>query len=348
MTTEDAMQAIACEPIEYESADGRTRIHALRWATRGVPKGVVQIVHGMVEHMGRYDDFARFLAANGYAVCGNDHIGHGLSVDSPERLSCLPEDGAQVMIEDVYALSTITRKRLGADTPYVLCGFSMGSFIVRNCLARNAQGLAGAILCGSGQPPLLASRFGAALARMLIRRNGPDATSSFINGLADGAYSRNVKDARTPFDWLSTDPATVDAFIDDPLSGKMFSLGGYASLFDLTAVAASDECAAAVPDGLPVLFIAGEEDPVGDNGRGVKAAAEAMQKHSKARVETILYPGMRHEIINEVGRQRVYDDILAWLDGVAGPGDAPDSQDAEGDAASQAVPNCRDEEIKEH
>ena len=314
MSTGEDTRAIVCEPLEYDSADGRTRIHALRWVNRGVPKGVVQLVHGMEEHIERYDGFARFLAAAGYAVCGNDHVGHGRSVASPERLSCLPLDGAQVMRADVHALRGIVQKSLGADTPYVVFGHSMGSFVVRTYLARHGRGLAGAVLCGTGQPPVAASRLGSMLAQRSAARRGADAKSPFISSLADGAYSRKIKDARTPFDWISTDPAQVDAYIADPLCGQMFSLGGYASLFDLTAESASAECAGAVPDGLPVLFIAGGQDPVGDNGKGVQAAAEAMRTYSKAQVSTIIYPEMRHEILNEPGRQRVYDDVLAWLD----------------------------------
>ena len=316
MDSVDAKQAIASEHFEYGSADGRTRIHAISWMGEGPIKGVVQIVHGMLEHIARYDDFARFLAANGYAVCGNDQIGHGLSVDSPERLSCLPANSSQVMLADVHTLRTIFAKRLPKGTPCILFGHSMGSFVVRAYLARYATGLAGAVLCGTGQPPVGASRLGAAIVRQGIKKHGVDATSAFISSLADGAYSKKIKNARTPLDWLNTDSVQVDAFIDDPLCGKTFNLGGYAGLMDLAAEAVSSECAAAVPEGLPMLFIAGEQDPVGDFGQGVRTAAQAVSMLSKAQVRTIIYPRMRHEILNEPGRQRVYDDVLAWLDGV--------------------------------
>jgi alpha-beta hydrolase superfamily lysophospholipase len=137
-----------------------------------------------------------------------------------------------------------------------------------------------------------------------------------------GGYAKAVENRRTDLDWLNTDPAAVDAYIADPACGAMFSVGGYASLTDLTAEVATDECAAAVPDGLPVLFIAGAEDPVGDCGKGVNAAADAMKKHSTARVSVVIYPGMRHEILNAPEHMKVYADILAWLhqvgDGGAG------------------------------
>lgn len=316
-STEELKRAVVCRHVEYDSADGRSVASARIWESATPPKALVQIVHGMAEHIGRYDDFARFLASNGYTVCGNDHIGHGHTAESAEHLSQLPVDGAQVMVDDVHSLRRIVQRQVGSDVPYIIFGHSMGSFIARVYLAHHAEGLSGAVLCGTGQPPVAASRLGRLLARSKARRNGADATSTFINSLADGAYSKKIKDARTPVDWINTDPAKVDEYWADPLCGTMFSVGGYASLMDLTAEAASKKCAAAVPESLPVLFIAGEQDPVGDFGKGVQAAAQSMGKLSKARVQCILYPGMRHEILNEPDSQRVYDDVLAWLDSIA-------------------------------
>ncbi len=312
-------QSIACESFEYGSSDGKTRIHARRWDALGSPKGIVQIVHGMAEHIARYDEFARFLAEQGYAVCGNDHIGHGASAVSPDELSVLPTQGAQAMIADVHTLRMLMQGQLGRDVPYILFGHSMGSFIVRVYLARFAVGLAGVVICGTGQPPRTASRMGEALARRLAKGKGHDAQSTLINSLVDGAYGKRIPDARTPLDWINSDPAKVDEYIDDPLCGKMFSVGGYASLLNLTSQATANKTAAAVPAGMPVLFIAGELDPVGDFGKGVRAACAQMEQYSHAQVECIMYPSMRHEILNEPERQRVFDDVLAWLDDVVEP-----------------------------
>lgn len=314
---QQAKDAVTCTTLHFDSSDGQTTIRALRWEPAGeaasAPAGIVQIAHGMVEHVERYDDFARYLAANGYVVCAADHIGHGESVSSPERRGELPENGAQVMVNDVHTLRAMTSRAYPADTPYFLFGHSMGSFIVRSYLARYGQGLAGAIICGTGQQPIALSKFAAALSRNIGRRKGFEYRSSFIDNLAMGGYGKAIKDARTPFDWLNTDPAKVDEYIADPACGMMFSVGGYASLTDLTAEVAGKACAAAVPDGLPVLFIAGAEDPVGDCGKGVRAAADAMANLSKARVTTKIYEGMRHEILNEPRHEEVYVDVLKWL-----------------------------------
>lgn len=325
--TEDrrAKDAATCTPLNFTSSEGSQQIHALLWepagSAAGAPRGIVQIAHGMVEHIERYDDFARFLAANGYAVCGNDHIGHGQSAPSPERQGELPENGAQVMVADVHRLRRVMEQRYPAGTPYFLFGHSMGSFVVRAYLARYGRGLAGAIVCGTGQQPPAASRMGGFVARSIGRRRGFGYRSAFMENLAIGGYSKAIKDARTSFDWLNTDPAKVDEYIADPACGMMFSVGGYASLTDLTYEVASKECAAAVPVGLPVLFIAGAQDPVGGCGKGVRAAADAMERYSDAVVETKIYEGMRHEILNEPRHAQVYADVLEWL-GRNGGGEA--------------------------
>lgn len=311
------MTDVAREEFTFTSADGTTPIHCIAWLptdeTAQAPRGIVQLAHGMVEYIGRYDGFARFLAANGFAVCGNDHIGHGESVTSPNRLSYLPVDGAKIMVSDMHTLRTQFAARFPQTTPYILFGHSMGSFAARCYVGRHGEDLTGAIFCGTGQVAGVATSLGAWLARRQAKSKGVDSHSTFINGLADGAYSKKIKDARTPLDWLNTDHAKVDEYIADPLCGVMFNVGGYASLMDLTKEACSVQCASAAPDGLPILFIAGKEDPVGNNGKGVQAAFENYIRGSKAQPEIILHEGMRHEILNEPDHAKVYADVAAWL-----------------------------------
>ena len=146
------------------------------------------------------------------------------------------------------------------------------------------------------------------------RRRGTDYRSAFLDGLGAGAFAKQIENARTPFDWLSTDPAVVDAYIADEMCGAMFSAGGYATLTDLTGEVVTRACAAKVPHDLPVLFVAGAEDPVGGCGKGVHAAAELLRGAGVRRVDEVLYPGMRHEILNEPGRAQVYADIAQWME----------------------------------
>lgn len=314
------MAEVVREEFSFVSADGKTPIHCILWLPENdyaqTPKAIVQLAHGMEEYIARYDDFARFLAEQGFVVCGNDHIGHGQSVSTPDRVSYLPVDGAEVMLADMHTLRTTFASCFPESTPYILFGHSMGSFAARCYVGRNGAGLAGAIFCGTGQVAGAAASFGGWLARRQAKRKGVDSHSTFINGLADGAYAKKIPNARTSLDWLNTDATKVDEYIADSLCGVMFNVGGYASLMDLTKEACGTQCARLAPSGLPVFFIAGDQDPVGNNGKGVQAAYENYVKHSETTPELKLYEGMRHEILNEPDHEKVYADILNWLDEV--------------------------------
>ena len=312
-------QGITKTEIGYRSHDGMSQIHALLWLPRKgaivAPRAIVQLVHGLAEHIDRYDDFACFLAGCGYVVCANDHIGHGKSVSEASQRGCLPlEDGAHVMLEDVHELRKLIAGRYAQQTPYFLFGHSMGSFIVRVYLSRHAEGLAGAIICGTAQQPALVSAGGQRLACMIARTKGVDYRSGFLHKMGAGSYSKAIDNARTPFDWLSTDPAVVDAYIADEACGFMFSAGGYAALTSLTGEMVSKDCVSLIPRNLPLFFIAGADDPVGACGKGVRAAVEQLRQAGVEHLECKLYDGMRHEILNEPDHARVYDDVAAWLE----------------------------------
>lgn len=306
--------------VEFPSWDGKSNIHGMIWQPQDIQlRGIVQLIHGMSEHIERYDPFARFLAQNGFLVCGHDHIGHGHSVASQDELGHMPSDiGADVLVEDADTLRYIVASSL-PDLPYFVFGHSMGSFTLRVYLTRHGEGLAGAILCGTGQKPAIVSLAGNALAKIGAKVRGEMAKSDLIHSMADGAFTRQIDDPQTEFDWISADRQNVDDYMADDLNGFQFTLGGYASLTRLTMLAASLELAKKVPHDLPLLFIAGAKDPVGDNGRGVVAAAEMMRKAGAEDVEVILYDGMRHEILNETDSDVVFDDVLAWLEAVLLP-----------------------------
>lgn len=309
-------------PLGFLSADGSTPVRAVLWQPAAVaagarPRGIVQIVHGMAEHIDRYEAFAAFLVAHGFVVCGHDHLGHGRTAPDPASRGVLdPAAGADAdaLVADVGGLRSIVSARYARDVPYFLFGHSMGSLVLRVYLASHGEGLAGAIICGTAHQPLPVSKAGNLLARATVALRGADARSNLLHSLADGAFSRQVSDPHTPFDWLTRDQAEVDAFIADETSGFMFSAGAYAALTDLAFRAALPRTFASVPRDLPILFIAGDADPVGSKGRGVTRAAKLMGAAGVADVSLKLYEGMRHEILNELGREEVYQDILAWLD----------------------------------
>lgn len=314
--------AIRASRIGFKSHDGSSQIRGLIWEPErpraAGPAGIVQIVHGMAEHIGRYDDFARYLAGRGFIVCAHDHIGHGKSAPAPEKRGCLPvRGGKEALVEDVHELRTMVAARYARQTPYILFGHSMGSFIVRAYLARHAEGLAAAVICGTGQQPLMLSKAGNFAARRIAAAKGEDFRSTFLDNLGAGAFAKQIENARTPQDWISTDPAVVDAYRADEMCGFMFSAGGYATLTDLTGEVVKASCAAKVPRDLPVLFVAGAEDPVGGCGKGVNAAADLLRRAGVERVDVTLYEGMRHEILNEPDRLRVYEDVARWIEEAA-------------------------------
>ena len=338
-TTDSGVETIR---FSFLSQDGVTQINARMWVpvdgegsetgerneggefVRGVtPKAVIQNVHGMEEHINRYEGFARYLAGQGYVVGAADMLGHGESIASPELLSCIPaENGKTILIEDVHELrqliSEATAERFSQQLPFFMFGHSMGSFIVRAYITCYAQGLAGAILCGSGQQPILLSKVGNTIARRIAKSKGETYKSDFLEGLGAGAYAKKIKNARTAYDWLCTDEAIVDAYITDPLCGVPFSAGAYVALTDITGEIATAANAAKVPHDLPVLFIAGSLDPVGANGIGVHKAADLLKRAGVQQVDVVLYTGMRHEVLNETGKEDVYTGLASWMNALSG------------------------------
>ena len=311
-------------PFEYPSQDGKTTINAKMWTNTKFgtseqegsekPKGVIQIVHGMSEYIDRYDDLAKYFVSRGFVVCGEDHIGHGKSVSDSSEYGDMPANGGKdILLGDVRTLHLMARE-LYPDAPYIIYGHSMGSFITRAYIARYGDDLAACVLSGTGSVPAALSKVGRFMARTLASVKGNKHRSPFIDNMGAGAYGKQIENARTPLDWLSTDEAVVDAYIADDLCGFMFTVGGYATLLDLTAGVVTPACAAKVPKDLPIFLVAGDGDPVGDIGKGVVAAAQLLRDAGVKRVDEKIYVGMRHEIHNEIGHEQVYDEVASWIE----------------------------------
>ena len=304
--------------LSYPSHDGVSQIYALVWepqpaSTQAPLRGIIQIIHGVAEHGGRYRDLARFLTDEGFVVCVNDHVGHGRSVSNPSQLGHMPGTaGKAILVSDVHALR-LRMSQQYPDLPYIMLGHSMGSFILRVYLTHHAEGLTGAILSGTAQQPRALSAFGHALSRVLASTRGETYRSGFLDGMGLGAFAKTIQNARTPFDWICTDPAVVDAYIQDPACGFMLTVGGYTTLLDMTGQMVTLACAQAVPKDLPLLFICGSEDPVGNHSKAVQSAVNQYKKAGLTNVTLKVYPGLRHEILNEPTKQTVYQDILSWL-----------------------------------
>lgn len=314
--------------ITYASRDNASTVRAIMWEPDEVasggeaPRGLVQIVHGMSEHVERYEGFASFLCEQGFAVCANDHIGHGKSVSSAEDLGHMPlEVGEDVLVADVQTLRELALERLSqrcdmrvSGIPYVIFGHSMGSFITRVFLTRHAFGVRAAVLCGTGHQPRPLSAAGKALTGSLAKKHGERYVSELVDGMGAGGYGRDIKDAETDLDWLATDPEVVAEYQRDPLCGQKFTVGAYHVLTSLVSDATDLRLARRVPHALPLLFVSGDQDPVGECGAGVHRAAEMYRKAGVESVTEKLYPGMRHEILNEPVKGEVHRDVLAWLE----------------------------------
>lgn len=222
------------EEFYFDSRDGLNKIHAVRYTPdEGQVKCVLQIVHGMAEYIERYEEFARFLTDRGFAVTGDDHLGHGQSVPAGSRYGYFCEqDPATVVVRDVHRLKKMTQD-MYPGVPYVILGHSMGSFILRNYLCRYGSGISGAIIMGTGMQPKALVAAGKILAGVQKLFFGSEHVSHFIDKCAFGAYNKKIKNPRTDKDWLSRNEENVDRYIADPLCGFTFTVNGFATSFEL-------------------------------------------------------------------------------------------------------------------
>jgi len=313
--------------LYFPSADGISNVRALLWEPDGLADGssqahgLLQLLHGMAEHIERYRDFAEFCTAHGIIVYGHDHIGHGKSVESNDQWGHMPKNGKDVLVEDAHRLRLQMQERFSSVTvegdmplPLVMFGHSMGSFVLRLYLAKYGEGVQEAIISGTGQLSPMLSAGGSLLAKLLGATRGAEFRSPLLYNLTVGGYSKQIANAHTPLDWLSTDETVVKDYIASPDCGFMFDSSATIALTDITGTMVKREVVAAVPASLPLLFIAGSEDPVGEKGAGVKRAEQLFRDTGHTDVTLFLYDGMRHEVLNETDKARVYDDVLDWIE----------------------------------
>ncbi|WP_051353717.1 alpha/beta fold hydrolase [Atopobium fossor] len=318
------------EPLSFISADGTTTCRGHLWlpAKNGQsvqPKLVVQIAHGMAEHIARYQSFAHVLCQQGIAACGIDHLGHGATTpDSACRgiydLAC----GAQQLIQDQHSLRKLVQQRF-SQLPYVLFGHSMGSFVARAYLTQHAQGLAGAIIMGTNW------QVGPAALKLFLASqaciHGWGYRSKMVDNLAAGGYNKKItltsaektmqqQGKLNGYEWLSRDPQASQAYADDQACGWIFSLSGYKVVADLLQQAQNSKAIARIPQELPIFIISGEKDPVGANGAGPVRVFKAYRKAGLDRTELEIIAGARHELLNELepDRSNVIQELIDWLE----------------------------------
>ena len=295
----------------YKSTTGEDLIRALIWRNDELPPmGVVQISHGLTDHIDRYDRFARFLCENGYVVCGNDHLGHGKEAAKNGKLGDFGARDTDIrMVDDMNLLANIMKKKY-PDFPYYLLGHSMGSFLARLYTAQFGDGLSGLILCGtthvSGKLSVL-SEWVLPFGEMIGADKYSDTGSEVLGKITAKYFKEDDENA-----WLSVSRENRDEALNDPYFDYPITNASAMMVAKMLLRASSDDCYATVPQGLPVMLISGGKDPIGFFGRGVLSACDKYEYYG-ADTFMKIYPGLRHEILNEDDYEGIYNDVLGWL-----------------------------------
>ena len=301
------------QDLRYPSARAGFTVYAREWLPERPARAVIQIVHGIAEHIGRYEEIARFLSGYGFLVCGEDHLGHGRTAEGGNYGFFAPADGWDLVVRDIRRLRELEGEKY-PTLPYFLLGHSMGSFLTRTYLIAYPGTLDGAILSGTGQEPAPLVALGRALSALECRRLGPQGVSPLVDTLSLGAYNRRFRPNRTSADWISRDPAAVDAYLADPLCRSKPTVSMFRDMMEgLQFIAVRDNLRKMDPS-TPVLLLSGDRDPVGGMGRGVRKVQNMFLDAGCTDVTLKLYPGGRHEMFHEVNQQEVFQDLLAWLE----------------------------------
>lgn len=304
------------EDFYFLSKDEKTKIHGVRWLPDdGVVRGVVQLVHGMQEYIGRYEELAEFLTGHGFLVVGHDHLGHGESVRDQRYLGYFCKSKpSDVLVEDIYQV-TATTKRAYQGLPYYIFGHSMGSYLLRKYLTIHSKDVDGAIICGTGSVPDGVCRLGMAVCAFIAMFRGWHYRSSFVKKVTFGkSYANFCMDGSVPENsWLCRDAERVKKYYSDPLCTFDFTLNGFYGLFSTVSYDNQEKYVKQIRPDLPIFIISGSEDPVGDAGIGVKRVYRQYKKAGLKNVTMKLYEGDRHELVNEPDRASVYADIWGWI-----------------------------------
>ncbi|WP_437571838.1 lysophospholipase [Sorangium sp. So ce542] len=301
------------DTFTFQADDGR-ELFVYRWLPDDGARGIFHIAHGMSEHAGRYARLAHALSAAGWAVYANDHRGHGRTARERGELGFFASQGGfQRVVRDLAALIAREQEE-HPGLPVVLFGHSMGSSLVQEYLIERGGSIQGAVLSGSSGKPSPLVDAGRLVARAERRRLGERGKSQLLQSMSFDSFNKLFAPARTPFDWLSRDRAEVDGYIADPRCGFPATVSLWIDLLDAMVDIARPERQARIPKDLPVYVFSGSRDPVGGPLRGVTQMIEAYRAAGLRRVTPRIYAGGRHEMLNEINREEVVRDLLAWLD----------------------------------
>ena len=302
--------------ITYPSKDGKNTVTAQIYLPKDViPKGIVQLSHGMIDHVGRYKNLADFLTANGYIFAGNDHLGHGKSAESKDDYGFFASNnGYELLLRDLHSFNKILREKY-PDLPIVMLGHSMGSFLARLYAVKYPHTVRGVIIHGTaGKNPLINA--GLALTRVIKFFKGDRYRSRLITSMSVGAYSKKFPKSEGEYSWLSKDASMISDKASDPYANFTFTASGYIDLFKMLRECNSGQWFKSYPKTMPTVIMSGESDPVGDFGKGPNSVYKQLLVEGCTNVSLKLYVDARHELFNEYCRYEAFSDILTFLERV--------------------------------
>lgn len=295
----------------FPSANPGQDIHYHTWLPEGDVQAVLVIFHGMLEHAGRYDDFARALTKNGIAVYGQDHLGHGESAILKGHFA--DEDGNTKTVRDGLTMLELAHKN-HPKAPLFLMGHSMGSFLTRQLLhSYSLPQLNGVILMGTGYQPKCIIQFAHWLTGMVAKRRGIHYKSHLLHKLIMGSNNARIRKCQSSFDWLTRDLDIATAFDQDPLNGDYFTAQGYHDMFTGILTNYDERRLATLDLSVPILLVSGDADPIGGYGKAVIALYDDYQARGYEDLTLYLYDGARHELFNETNKDEVTQDIYNWM-----------------------------------
>lgn len=301
------------EEFYYASHDKLTKIHAVRWEPEGEPRAVLQLIHGMVEYVDRYDHFARYMTERGFVVVGNDHLGHGKSVNSEDDLGFFAEEnGNRVVLQDIHRLRKLTQVRY-PGLPYFMLGHSMGSFLLRQYLLRDGRTLSGAVIMGTGNQPGFILQAGCMICRAMAGVKGWRYRSGLVHFMAMGSYNKKFKAEGRKSSWISSDAAVVEKYEGDALCSFEFTLNAYYNMMTGMYELTKKENLERMPRDLPLFLVSGRDDPVGGFGKSVEDLYRQYIELGMTDVKVKLYDRDRHEVLNEKDKDTVFEDLGKWF-----------------------------------
>ena len=299
--------------VYIPSTDGKNKLHVVIWEPNIQVIGVVQISHGMVEYIKRYDEFARYLNQYGILVVGNDHLGHGETAKTDDDWGYFRSDNmSETVVEDLYKITCFAKKNY-PDVPYFLFGHSMGSFMARRYIMTYGNELDGVIISGTGNQSGSVLKAGKIMVSLTKLFKGDRYRSRMLKNMFFSKFNARIPNVRTSNDWLTKDEAIVDKYNADKYCTYSFTVNGYRTLLEVLSFIQNENNIEKIPKNLPVFLIAGEEDPVGNYGKAVKNVYEIYEQAGIEDISIKLYKDDRHELINETDKEDIYEDIRGWM-----------------------------------